>query len=100
MGRPRKTLRPVIRSEGLNAAAEQSGVKPGGAVVGHRDRVSGDLAALENALNKVLVEYSTHSAPIHSWMGQGWLHTQANAVIRNHTSDGVGGTAGVTPPPI
>jgi transposase len=43
------------------------------------NRVWSDLASLESALNKVLVEYSTHSAPVHSLIGQGWLHAQANA---------------------
>jgi transposase len=43
------------------------------------NRVWSDLATLETALNKVLVEYSTQPATVHSLIGQGWLHTQANA---------------------
>jgi len=41
-----------------------------------------DPATLESTLNKVLVEYSTHAAPVHSLIGKGWLHTPANASSR------------------
>lgn len=47
------------------------------------NRVWSELATLETALNKVLVEYSTHSAAVHSLVGQGWLHTQANVSSRS-----------------
>lgn len=47
------------------------------------NRVWSELATLETALNKVLVEYSTHSAAVQSLVGQGWLHTQANVSSRS-----------------
>jgi transposase len=47
------------------------------------NRVWSDLPTLESALNKVLVEYSTQSAPVHSLIGKGWIHTEVNTSSRS-----------------
>jgi hypothetical protein len=47
------------------------------------NRVWSDLPTLESAMNKVPVEYSTQSAPVHSLIGKGWIHTEVNTSSRS-----------------